>query len=84
MIGQIEGDYIIIATADNKAVAQAFPIVELTATYAIGKVPPRIAAGERVLMCRTCKRVSCNPNDVEEKYCGFCRAFLDSLNLSKT
>jgi hypothetical protein len=29
----------------------------------------------RAIQCLVCGRVSHNPNDVAEKYCGYCRVF---------
>ncbi len=31
--------------------------------------------GQLQIMCLTCGRVSSNPNDVAEKYCGYCHVF---------
>lgn len=49
-----------------------FPIVEQTRRYVIAKVPASMASAGKVIMCRTCKRVSASPGDVKEKYCGYC------------
>lgn len=58
-----------------------FLIVELTSRYAIADVPPRLAAGGLVIMCRTCGMVSSHPDDVAEKYCGRCREFIGDAHL---
>lgn len=33
--------------------------------------------GQRCLLCRRCNRITFNPNDIAQRYCGFCHVFLD-------
>jgi hypothetical protein len=36
-----------------------------------------IVADGQAIRCETCGHVSFNPNDIREKYCGFCHAYHD-------
>jgi len=33
--------------------------------------------GSRCLLCLRCNRISFNPNDVQQRYCGHCHVFLE-------
>jgi hypothetical protein len=46
------------------------------------RLPPRPSATDMPtpsLVCPQCGRVSHNPHDVAQRYCGFCHVFLDDL-----
>jgi hypothetical protein len=55
---------------------EEYVVIEAGERYVIAEVPAKIAIGGKVIMCRTCKMVSANPDDVVEKYCGHCHEFL--------
>lgn len=46
----------------------------MTPTYVL--LPARGAAAPAI-QCLRCGRISYNPNDIREKYCGFCHRFHD-------
>jgi hypothetical protein len=73
MFGLTDGATLLIAGHGGE-----YPIISQTERYVIAEVPVRITKGGRVIMCKTCKRVSANPDDVAEKYCGFCHEFLEA------
>jgi hypothetical protein len=35
--------------------------------------------GYRCLLCLACNRMSWHPNDIRQKYCGYCQVFLNDL-----
>jgi hypothetical protein len=56
--------------------AGALPIEIQTDRSAI-LIEPRSVSG-KAIGCKACGRVSHNPNDVANRYCGHCHEFLDS------
>lgn len=39
----------------------------------------KISEDGKSITCLRCKRTSFNPNDVEQRYCGFCHVFHDDI-----
>jgi hypothetical protein len=48
--------------------------VQLTVRYRINEAPE--CPGGRSITCLVCGKTSCNPNDVDQLWCGNCNRFL--------
>lgn len=46
----------------------------MTVRYRINEAPE--CPGGRSITCLVCSKTSCNPNDVDQLWCGNCHAFL--------
>jgi hypothetical protein len=38
-------------------------------------------AGHQALLCLLCDKYSFNPNDIQERYCGYCHTYLQDIAL---
>jgi hypothetical protein len=49
----------------------------LASDIVASRVPYLLVDRDTAILCFTCGRISHNPNDVEQKYCGACHRFHD-------
>lgn len=70
-----------LAIAYEQAFSEFFP----AGAVEMGKIASEVMSEEGVaywispggdsITCTKCRRTSCNPNDVEQRYCGSCHVF---------